>query len=172
MIAARPVRLDLERIAPEGANDGPCVEQLIERAFGPGRFAKTAERLREGRKPLMDLSFVAWRGAQAVGAVRLWSVRIGEANALLLGPIAVDAAWRRKGLGADLVIRAVAAATSAGWQFIVLVGDEPFFGPLGFSAALAKNIRLPGPVDQGRVLARALVVGASDDLQGDVSLGA
>jgi predicted N-acetyltransferase YhbS len=156
-------------ISPERVADAPVVEGLIDRAFGPGRFAKAAERLREGAFPLRDLSFVAWRGAEAVGCVRLWSVRIGHKPALLLGPIAVEAAWRREGLGADLVRRAVGEAAAAGWELMILVGDPPFFGPLGFTAAPAAAVRMPGPVDQRRVMVRELVPGAARDLQGPVT---
>jgi predicted N-acetyltransferase YhbS len=159
-------------LSPERPSDARLVEGLIDRAFGPGRYAKAAERLREGARPLLALSFVAWRDGEAVGCVRLWSVRIGETPALLLGPIAVEAAWRREGLGADLVRRAVAEATAAGAKVIVLVGDEPFFGPLGFSAAPARGIRMPGPVDQRRVMVRALVPGATRDLSGEVTRAA
>jgi predicted N-acetyltransferase YhbS len=159
-------------ISPERVADAPVVEGLIDRAFGPGRFAKSAERLREGASPLRRLSFVAWNGAEAVGCVRLWPVRIGDKAALLLGPIAVEAASRREGLGADLVRRAVAEAAAAGWDLIVLVGDEPFFGPLGFSAAPAAGVRMPGPADQRRVMVRALTPGAADDLHGLVTRAA
>jgi len=159
-------------INPEQVADALVVEGLIERAFGPGRYAKAAERLREGARPLLNLSFVARRGAEAVGCVRLWSVRIGAAPALLLGPIAVEATWRRGGLGADLVRRAIDQAAAAGWDLIILVGDEPFFGPLGFTAAPAAAVRMPGPVDQRRVMVRALAPGADRDLQGLVTRAA
>ncbi len=162
----------LDLIAPERPCDVGCVEGLIDRAFGPGRFAKAAERLREGAQPLLSLSFVAWRAGEAVGCVRLWPVKVGGNSALLLGPIAVDAAHRRSGLGADLVRRAVDAAQAAGWSLIILVGDTPFFGPLGFSAAPAARVTMPGPVDQRRVMVRALAPGAADDLHGQVTRAA
>jgi predicted N-acetyltransferase YhbS len=153
----------------ERPQDAPAVERLLGRAFGPGRFAKTAERLREGRAPLLDLSFVAWSGDEAVGCVRLWSVRIGERPALLLGPFAVDAAWRSNGLGAALIGRACEAAADAGHALVILVGDEPYYGPLGFSARPAAKVLMPGPVDQRRVLVRALEPGADAGLEGPVT---
>ena len=154
---------------PERLQDAPLVEGLIARAFGPGRFAKTAERLREGAgAPVRELSFVAWSEGVAVGCVRLWPVDIGGTPALMLGPFAVDAAWRRQGLGAALILRACDEARRRGHGLIVLVGDEPFFGPLGFSSAEARRVRLPGPVDQRRVLVRALRPGAADNLAGRV----
>ncbi len=133
--------------------DTPDADALIARAFGPGRYAKTAERLREGRSRRPDLCVVARHGGRLVGCVRQWPVRVGEADALLLGPIAVDAECRSHGLGAALVRRACEVADAAGFAHIVLVGDEAFFGPMGF--AVARGVELPGPVDRRRVLARA-----------------
>ncbi len=156
-------------LGPERPQDAGLVEGLIERAFGPGRFAKTAERLRENSAPLLDLSFVAWSEGEAVGCVRQWPVTIGETPALLLGPFAVDEAWRKRGLGASLILHACDAARRAGHGLIILVGDPPFFGPLGFLASPARNVRLPGPVDQRRVLVRALRPGADEGLSGMVS---
>ncbi len=141
-------------LAAERPQDAAAVEALVLRAFGPGRYAKAAERLREGREPLPQLSFVAWESGRIVGCVRLWAVTVGAAPALLLGPIAVDADCRSQGLGGALVERACAAAAAAGHRLIVLVGDMPFFGPHGF--APAPKAVMPGPVDQRRVLARAL----------------
>jgi len=156
-------------LAAERSRDRHIVEGLIERAFGPGRFAKTAERLRENSAPFLDLSFVAWSDGEAVGCVRLWPIAIGETPALLLGPFAVEEAWRNQGLGAALILRAAESAAAAGHGVILLVGDEPFFDPLGFAAAPARDVRLPGPVDQHRVLALALRPGGADQLSGPVT---
>src|SRR5580658_386122 len=98
LTAARPPALPL--LFPERPQDASLVDGLIDRAFGPGRFAKTAERLREGQVPDLALSFVAWLDGQAVGCVRQWRVLIGEAPAVFLGPIAVEEERRREGLGA------------------------------------------------------------------------
>ena len=158
-IEPQPPHLALER-----PQDADAVERLVLRAFGPGRFAKAAERLREGRAPLLHLSFVAWVGRDLVGCVRMWSVRAGEKPALFLGPIAVELDYRSHGLGAALIERACASAVAAEHALIVLVGDMPFFGPLGFSPA--PGVAMPGPVDQRRVLARALRPGAEVELRG------
>ncbi|HXU99392.1 MAG TPA: N-acetyltransferase [Caulobacteraceae bacterium] len=139
---------------------------LIAGAFGPGRYAKAAERLREGSEPAAGLSFLAWIDGRAVGAVRLWPIVIGETAALLLGPIAVDEADRGAGIGAALVRRACEAASAAGHHLILLVGDEEYFARMGFAAAPARRIEMPGPVDQNRVLAKGLTAGAADALAG------
>ncbi|HEY2706697.1 MAG TPA: N-acetyltransferase [Caulobacteraceae bacterium] len=142
------------QLAAERPQDAAAIEALVLRAFGPGRYAKAAERLREGRTPLLGLSFVAWDGGELVGSVQLWSVAVGDTPAILLGPIVVDPDYRSHGLGAALVERCCAVAADAGHALIVLVGDVPFFGPLGF--AMAPGVVMPGPVDQRRVLVRAL----------------
>lgn len=157
----------LPPIVTERLHDAPLVEALVLRAFGPGRFAKAAERLREGRWPLLDLSFVAWDGGRLVGCVQQWAVRVGDTPAIFFGPIAVDPAYRSQGLGAALTERACEAAAAAGHAAVVLVGDMPFFGPQGFVPA--PNVTMPGPVDQRRVLARALRAGGADGLRGPVT---
>ena len=153
-------------LAPERAADASLADTLIERAFGPGRYAKAAERTREGNQPITELSFMAWIDDRAVGCVRLWPITIGETSALLLGPIAVAEAERSRGIGAALVRRACDAALTAGHRLVLLVGDEAYFGEFGFAAAAARDVRLPGPVDRNRVLAKALVRGAADGLAG------
>jgi predicted N-acetyltransferase YhbS len=147
----------LPPIVHERPEDADAVERLVLAAFGPGRFAKAAERLREGREPDYALSFLAWEGGEVAGCVRLWRVRVGETPAILLGPIAVSKTLRSQGLGAALVERCCAACEASGETLIVLVGDMPFFGPHGFSPAA--KVTMPGPVDQRRVLAKALVSG-------------
>jgi predicted N-acetyltransferase YhbS len=157
----------LPSLVTERPEDAALVEALVLRAFGPGRFAKAAERLREGRDPAPGLSFVAWDGGHLVGCARQWAVKVGAAPAIFFGPIAVDPAWRSNGLGAALTLRACDAAAAAGHRLVVLVGDMPFFGPLGFVPA--PKVKLPGPVDPRRVLVRALNVGADVGLEGLVT---
>lgn len=168
--AAVAPRSNLPPLVRERREDADAVAALIERAFGPGRYAKAAERLREGNHPLLDISFVAWSGGELVGCVRMWPIRIGAAPAVLLGPFAVDEAWRSRGLGAALIERACRATKAAGHDPILLVGDAPYFEPLGFSAAPRGRLLMPGPVDPDRVMLRAFKPGA-DDVAGAVLPG-
>jgi len=135
------------RIEIEASADAAAVEALVLAAFGPGRFAKTAERLRE--RATVAAGFLAREDARVIGSVRLWSIRVGHASALFLGPIAVATDSRRAGLGADLM---QACLDHAGETGVLLVGDLPYFGRFGFRSA--PDARLPGPVDQRRVLWR------------------
>ncbi|MDO9432564.1 MAG: N-acetyltransferase [Phenylobacterium sp.] len=141
----------------EQPQDAGAIEALLDHAFGPGRFTKVSERVREFAEFRPEMSFCAWDGGRLVGSVRMWAIYVGGQPAMFLGPLAVLAEARKFGTGGDLVQRASAAAQAAGYP-VVLVGDEPYFGRFGYSVAAAKDVRLPGPVDQRRVL----VLGASD----------
>jgi predicted N-acetyltransferase YhbS len=161
----------LPPITPEQTGDAAEVDALIEAAFGPGRLAKAAERLREGNRPIEGLSVVAREAGRIVGCARMWPVRVGDRPAILLGPFAVDKAWRSRGLGAALVEAACERTRAAGHGLVILVGDAPFFGRIGFQPVAPKALSLPGPVDMRRVMVLALREGASDDLAGPVTLG-
>ncbi len=163
---------DIEPILQaERQEDASLVDALIDRAFGPGRLTKTAERLREHNVPLHDLSLVAWADGEAVGCVRMWPIHIGSTPAVLLGPFAVEDAWRSRGLGGQLIEAACAAAGRAGHGVILLVGDEPYFHKLDFRVVPASLANMPGPVNPARLLWRALKPGALDGVHGDVQGG-
>lgn len=147
-----------------------AVTALINRVFGPGRFAKVSERLREGNRLLADCSHVALRDGRPVGCVRMWPVTIGGQPVAFLGPLAVDPDERSVGLGQTLVESACEAAKAAGWKAVLLVGDAPYFTRAGFSNAHTKGVEMPGPVDQRRVLLKALVEGGDESLSGPVAI--
>jgi predicted N-acetyltransferase YhbS len=157
-------------IASERPAEAAEALALVDRVFGPGRYAKAVERLREGNHFLPELSFTAREGGVLVASVRLWPVRIGDRPALLLGPIAVDPNARNRGLGAALVARACEVAARVGHQVVLLVGDAAYFGRMGFEALPPGRVVLPGPADPRRVLARALTPGALEGLAGRVTL--
>jgi predicted N-acetyltransferase YhbS len=161
----------LPPLTPETPEQGADVEALIDAAFGPGRHAKAAERLREGNAPDLSLSRVAVHEDQVVGCARIWPVHVGETPALLLGPFAVATNWRSQGLGAALIEACCEAARAAGHALVLLVGDASYFEKLGFAPVDAKTVRLPGPVDIRRVLVHALKPGAAEGLAGDVTAG-
>src|SRR5688500_12402077 len=112
-------------IRPEVAADAEAIERLHERAFGPGRFARTAYRIREGAPHVLDLSFTALVGTLLVGSVRLTPVLAGEQPGLFLGPLTVDPAFENRGIGAALIQRALDAACEAGHALVLIVGTEP-----------------------------------------------
>jgi predicted N-acetyltransferase YhbS len=145
-------------------------EALLDEAFSDTRHRKTSQRLREGRLPADGLSLIAAEGRRVIGTARLWHVRCASgAPALLLGPLAVEASCRNRGIGAALVRRALAAARRLGHGAVMLVGDAPYYGRFGFSSAKTQSLRLPGPFERHRLLALELKPGALDGARGLVS---
>ena len=135
-------------LTPEQPRDRAEADALIMAAFGPGRYAKTAERVRERAR--MAAGFVARDGARMVGSVRLWSIEIEGQPALFLGPITVAADDRKAGLGADLVAACIDYAKRCDVAGILLVGDLSYFTRFGFEPA--PGVRLEGPADPRRIL--------------------
>jgi predicted N-acetyltransferase YhbS len=145
--------------------DARAREVLLDQAFGDSRFAKTAERLREGRLPAM--SFIAANRTGVIGTLRLWNVSAGpNRSALLLGPLAIAVPMRNRGLGTALVQHALRAANREGHAAVLLVGDAPYYGRFGFSSQKTGSLWLPGPYERDRLLACELEPGALDGATG------
>jgi predicted N-acetyltransferase YhbS len=154
-------------IRNEGHGDIDAREALLDRVWGPERYQKTAERLREDRSPANGLAFVAEQDESIVGTVRLWHVSAGPGRrALLLGPLAVDTAWRDHGIGSAMMKRAVATARRRGHRAVLLVGDAPYYERFGFSAEKTGGLWLPGPFERHRLLGCELAPGALDGARG------
>src|SRR5579872_658177 len=147
-------------LEPATDDDSEPIERLNERVFGPGRFARTAYRLREVTPADRTLSFVARVGTLLVGASAMTPIAIGGAAALLLGPLIVEPVFRSQGIGEALVNRSLEAARVAGWKLVILVGDEPYYARMGFKRAPKGQILMPGPVDPDRLLYCELEPGA------------
>ena len=155
-------------LRPELPSDADAIERLHERAFGPGRFARTAFRLREGVSHILDLSFAALVGTLLVGSVRLAPVWAGEVRALMLGPLTVDPAFEKRRIGTALMTRSIQAAREGGHALVLLIGDEPYYGRFGFKRIPPGQLAMPGPVDEARFLALELVEGALAKARGEV----
>lgn len=160
------------RIVEEAPAHVAAREALLDRAFGPGRFLKTCERLREGRLPAEGLAFAMLDGSELVGTVRLWEVSYGQGGrGLMLGPIAIAEHRQGEGLGGQLIGHALERARALGHPSVILVGDAPYYARFGFSAEAVETLWMPGPVERERFLGLDLVPGALGEAGGFV-LGA
>src|SRR5690348_706258 len=155
-------------IASEDPKDAQAIERLLERTFGPGRFVLSAYRLREHVDHLLELSFTAWIGTLLVGSVRQLPILVGESKALFLGPLTVEPPFRRHGVGRALLERALKEAKARGHRLVLLVGDEAYYGRVGFKIVPKGRAAMPGPVDYNRLLVAELVEGAFDGVSGAI----
>jgi predicted N-acetyltransferase YhbS len=155
-------------ILTEKPEDAAAIERLHERTFGPGRFVRTSERIRERIPHRLDLSYTARIGTLLVGSVRLTPIRIGETSALMLGPLTIEPPFRDRGIGRAMMERALNDARTKGHKLVVLVGDEPYYARVGFRRVPNGAIKMPGPADPARILAAELIDGALAGVRGVV----
>lgn len=156
-------------IRPESPLDDAAIERLHERTFGPGRYARSAYRLREGDGAATpQYCFSATIGTLLVGSIRMSPILAGDAPALILGPLTVDPSFEGIGIGAALVRRALESAGQAGERLVLLVGDLPYYQRFGFAAAPRGQLKMPGPVNPERLLALELGPGALAEAKGAI----
>ncbi|MBI5261600.1 MAG: N-acetyltransferase [Bradyrhizobium sp.] len=155
-------------VLPERPADAQAIERLHERTFGPGRFVLSAYRIREHVDHLLELSFTAWVGTLLVGSVRQLPILVGDAPALLLGPLTVEPPFRARGVGRALLERALADAKAQGHRLVLLVGDAPYYSRVGFKPVPKGRAIMPGPVDYNRLLVAELVECAFEGVSGPI----
>lgn len=131
---------------------GP-VEALFDRTFGPGHFAKTAERLREYNRSLPDISRVALDGGRVIGVARAWPLAVEKGGlALFVGPVAVDPGHRGDRLGLAVTRALLDAGRRAGWPGAILIGAPAYFSDAGFRLVPSGRLVMPGPQDEARIM--------------------
>ncbi|HPE47850.1 MAG TPA: N-acetyltransferase [Hyphomonas sp.] len=153
----------LEIVPETPALHADAIEDLFDRTFGPGHFAKTAERLREFSHSLPEITRVAVLDGRVIGVCRVWPLVVGPARdrALFYGPVAVTPEHRGSRLGLTVTGEALEAGAAAGWPAAILIGAPAYFGEIGFTVTPKNQLDFPGPQDQARVMVR--------DLAGDAS---
>ena len=96
----RVMTMPSAQIRLQTPDDYAALTELNERAFGPGRFARTAYRVREGaiRDPRLNLCAVL--EGEIIGSVDFTPVVIGGVlGALLLGPLIIAEDHKNQGHG-------------------------------------------------------------------------
>jgi predicted N-acetyltransferase YhbS len=154
-------------IRPQTPADTPAIDALHEEAFGPGRFARTAYRIREASVHPPLIALTAWHEHELAGAIHFTAVTVGgKRGALLLGPLAIRPVYKNKGAGLKLMKDGLERAKELGCSLVMLIGDLPYYGRVGFGVIPPDRISLPGPADPARFLALELQPGALDKYTG------
>jgi predicted N-acetyltransferase YhbS len=157
------------QIRLEQACDEAALSKLSADAFGPGRFTRTAYRIRETTPPAAKLCLAGWLNDRLIAGIRFTPLSVdGRAGALLLGPLVVDPEFKGQGYGKTLVDTGLTRAREEGYHLVLLVGDMPYYGRFGFKPVPPGQISLPGPVDPTRLLAFELQPGALETYRGHV----
>ena len=153
----------------EDASHDAAIEHINEEAFGPGRHTRAAARIREKGPHDLSLSFICADDGETIASVRMTPVMAGAVKGHLLGPLAVRPSHKSKGIGRELVRIAVEAAKRKGSEAVILVGDPPYYCPLGFEKVAYAALTFPGPVDPSRVLVVPFAEDAHARLRGKIA---
>ena len=152
--------------------DSPAFQLVTEAlhalVFGPGRFARTAYRVRGRQGHERRLSFAAFVDGHLIASVWQTYVHVGATPAILLGPLAVHPDFAGKGYGQALLSSALKAAFATPAKAVILIGDAPYYARAGFATIGHQRIGWPGPVDPARVLVVELESGAASHLAGPI----
>ncbi|MDZ3830415.1 MAG: N-acetyltransferase [Sphingopyxis sp.] len=137
------------------------VEDLLDAAFGPDRFGRTAYRIREGVDAVPALSFALVDDAALIGTIQCWPVAHRSADGVatplvMVGPVAVRPDVQGGGHGRALMAHMLDAAESRADGALMMIGDPEYYGRFfGFAADATGAWDLPGPFERRRLLARA-----------------
>ncbi|AGA64830.1 putative acetyltransferase protein [Liberibacter crescens BT-1] len=153
-------------------SESPCYDSVIlminEEAFGPGRFARTAMRLREQGEHDRQVSFVCEHDQAIVASVRMTPIIISDVKGYMLGPLAVRSSYAKQGIGRKLVQLAVDSSKENGSEVVLLIGDPAYYKQIGFQQIKEKTLELPGPVNPRKLMFYPLVENVSERLKGVV----
>ena len=143
-----------DKILPVRAEKKTEIKALLDREFGPGRYVRMAERLREKSTELENLAFMTVDNqGKIVAAISYWRIQISGVEGALLGPLVVHGDRQGQGLGRSLMQHTLSLADQAGIAYILLVGDLPYYKPSGFELA-PEGLVFPSAVNTNRVLIR------------------
>jgi len=150
-------------IRDETPADHEAISRVIEAAFATaphasGRESRIVEALRDAEA--LSLSRVADIDGRIVGQVTLSAVTLDGDDGdgwFGLGPIAVDPAHQRHGVGSALVRAALAELPELGARGCVVLGDPDYYTRFGFAAV--PSLRYEGAPARYFL---ALVVGDGD----------
>ena len=155
---------------PVTPTDYTGIGALHDTVFGPGALTRTAYRIREGLAHHSPYCRLAGHGPRLIGFIRFAPIQIGgQGRALMLGPLAVHADYANQGHARRLIGEGLEAARADGIALVILVGDRPYYGRLGFVPVPPGQITMPGPVDPARLLAYELQPGALARFAGAVT---
>lgn len=163
-IGAHPsskARTTLANLIPLADIDPALIERVLDAAFGPDRFARTAYKVREGTDWLPTLSFAALDADDMLaGTIQCWPVALTDPSGrrhpmIMVGPVAVLPDLQGAGFGKALVTASLTAIDPRAPLPQVMIGDADYYGRFfGFSAANTSGWKLPGPWEPARLLCR------------------
>jgi putative acetyltransferase len=116
--------------------DAAGIDNLLRTAFARDSEANLVQRLREDG--LLTLGVVATDdegGVVGYAAFTPVDVHGEDRQWVGLGPLAVDQAYRRQGLGEKLIYEGLDSLNEFGYAAVVVLGSADYYGRFGFKPA-------------------------------------
>ncbi|MEI6726755.1 MAG: N-acetyltransferase [Actinomycetes bacterium] len=129
----------MTEVRAEQAGDAPAIRAVLGACFPTEAEARLVELLRADFS--LPVSLVADQGGELIGHVAFSPVSLDshtEAGAVRgagLAPLAVLEAHRRQGVGTALACAGLDACATAGFGWIVVLGDPRYYARFGFRPA-------------------------------------
>ena len=130
--------------------DEAAIAQLMAACFGKGRHHRSVRHLRLC-PPVKALCFVIEKDGVVVGSIRYWPISVAGKTQLLLGPLAVDPAYKGQGYGKALVAHSIAAADSLLYDYILISGEPDYYPRFGFEPTRDGQFLWPGFLERERL---------------------
>ena len=154
------------RIREEAPADADAVRRINEAAFDTPAEARLVDALRLSADPLISL--VAESSGAIAGHILFSPVTADASDVRLLGlgPMAVDPARQRSGIGSMLVTEGLARCRDTGAAGVVVLGHPDYYPRFGFRSASAFGITSEYDVPDDVFMALELVDGGLEPVSG------
>ncbi|MDQ4070683.1 MAG: N-acetyltransferase [Actinomycetota bacterium] len=132
-------------VRPEAPEDHEAVRGVVTAAFGRPEEARLVELIRASGAYVPELALVAEVDGEVVGHILFSRVRVGDATALALAPMAVAPDRQGRGVGTALVRTGLDRAAGRPEAAVIVLGHPGYYPRFGFRPARAYGIQPPWP---------------------------
>lgn len=137
----------------ERADDFANIRDVVKSAFSMADYSDGNEhvlvgRLRATPEYIPELSLVAVKDNDIIGYIMMTRLRIGDAEALALAPLAVRPDYQNMGIGTLLVERAHDISRIMGYKCSVVLGSPLYYSRFGYLTASRFGIVAPFDVPE------------------------
>jgi len=158
-------------VRKEEPRDHARVFEIQEAAFGSPAEAQLVRRLRANAAPLVSLVAEIVDGT-VVGHVLFSPVEVvgpdGRGAAMALGPVGVDPAYQREGVGDALCRAGLAACLALGELVVFVLGHPAYYPRFGFEPARPHGLFYKNESFDPAFFVTALSPGALEGFAGEV----
>ncbi len=134
-------------IRPATGGDVAAIDALLRRAFPAEDEARLVQRLCIDGDMVLTLVADDEESGALAGMIAFSRMDVAIAGkpiaAVALAPLAVEAAWRKQGVGEALVQAGIAQLADAGGVLAFVLGDPAYYGRFGFAAEWARGFASP-----------------------------